>query len=95
MPIRTMVAAVPASFGRIPSDSSGNSTGVYYPVLGRFQHVASGIVSSERGTQASAEHQSAGVQTDRPAAPDSAAQQQNTGDPARNGNFFHLFSIIV
>ncbi|KAG5242742.1 ubiquitin family protein [Salix suchowensis] len=42
VPLRTMVAAVPGTFGRLPSDSSGNSIGLYYPVLGRFQHVASG-----------------------------------------------------
>ncbi|KAL5841942.1 hypothetical protein ACOSQ3_012545 [Xanthoceras sorbifolium] len=105
VPIRTMVAAVPAPFGRLPSDSSGNSVGLYYPVLGRFQHVASGIVSGERGYQASAEHHSAGVQTEQlsvphsagvqteqVSVPDSAAQQHNTGDPARNGSLPNLQS---
>ncbi|KAK3221814.1 hypothetical protein Dsin_008839 [Dipteronia sinensis] len=92
VPIRTMMAAVPAPFGRLPSDSSGNSLGLYYPVLGRFQHVASGIVSGERGYQASAEHHSAGVQTDQPSVPDPAAPQHNTGDPARNGSLPNLHS---
>ncbi|KAJ6355180.1 hypothetical protein OIU77_005718 [Salix suchowensis] len=40
---------VPGTFGRLPSDSSGNSTGLYYPLLGRFQNVASGHGNSGRG----------------------------------------------
>ncbi|KAI9192715.1 hypothetical protein LWI28_026998 [Acer negundo] len=87
-----MMAAVPAPFGRLPSDSTGNSLGLYYPVLGRFQHVASGIVNGERGYQASAEHHSAGAQTDQPSVPDPAAPQHNTGDPARNGSLPNLHS---
>ncbi|KAJ6731821.1 LARGE PROLINE-RICH PROTEIN BAG6 [Salix purpurea] len=49
VPLRTVVAAVPGTFGRLPSDSSGNSTGLYYPLLGRFQNVASGHGNSGRG----------------------------------------------
>jgi len=53
VPLRTVVAAVPGTFGRLPSDSSGNSIGLYYPLLGRFQNVASGHGNSGRGSQAS------------------------------------------
>ncbi|GMN47470.1 hypothetical protein TIFTF001_016647 [Ficus carica] len=80
VPLRTMVAAVPGPFSRLSSDSSGNSVGLYYPVLGRFQHVASGHASAERGTQASGERHSAHPTLD------SAAQQRPPGDPARDGS---------
>lgn len=73
VPIRTMVAAVPGPFSRLPSDSSGNSMGLYYPLLGRFQPVASGHLS---GSQAQA---SGELPTD------SAVQQHNIVDPARDG----------
>lgn len=85
VPIRSMVAAVPAPFSRLPSDSSGNPVGLYYPVLGRFQHVASGLVSGEQGHQVSGEHHPAGLQTEQPSVPD-AIGQQNAEDPARNGS---------
>ncbi|KAB5514591.1 hypothetical protein DKX38_028497 [Salix brachista] len=49
VPLRTVVAAVPGTFGHLPSDSSGNSTGLYYPLLGRFQNVASGHGNSGWG----------------------------------------------
>ncbi|KAL2338461.1 hypothetical protein Fmac_012907 [Flemingia macrophylla] len=70
VPIRTMVAAVPGSLGRPPSESSGNSIGLYYPILGRFQHVSSGHANSEQGSQQSSQ-QRAG---------------QSTDDSARNGS---------
>ncbi|GAY56689.1 hypothetical protein CUMW_173820, partial [Citrus unshiu] len=85
VPVRTMVAAVPAPFGRLPSDSSSNPVSLYYPVLGRFQHVASGLVSGEQGHQVSGEHHPAGLQTEQPSVPDSIGQQ-NAEDPARNGS---------
>lgn len=86
VPIRTMVAAVPAPFSRLPSDLSGNPVGLYYPVLGRFQHVASGHVTGERGFQATDGH------TERPSAPESVVQSQNSEDPARNGSLPNLNS---
>lgn len=85
VPIRTMVAAVPGSFNRLPSDSSGNPIGLYYPVLGRFQHVASGVVSSEQGSQVSSERHSTGLQTEQQTHP--ALQQHNVDGPARDGSF--------
>lgn len=85
VPVRTMVAPVPAPFGRLPSDSSSNPVSLYYPVLGRFQHVASGLVSGEQGHQVSGEHHPAGLQTEQPSVPDSIGQQ-NAEDPARNGS---------
>ncbi|KAM1061527.1 hypothetical protein ACFX14_025898 [Malus domestica] len=63
--MRTMVATVPASLSRQPSDSSGISKGLYYPLLGRFQHVASRNVSSERGTPASRDRHPANLHTDQ------------------------------
>ncbi|KAM4125527.1 hypothetical protein ACJW30_01G318700 [Castanea mollissima] len=85
VPIRTMVAAVPGPFSRLPSDSSGNSIGLYYPVLGRFQHVASGNVSGEQGFQASGERHPAGLQNEQQT--DSAVQQHNIDGPAIDGSF--------
>lgn len=42
VPLHTMVAAVPATFSRMPSDSlSGNSIGTHYPLVGRFQRISS------------------------------------------------------
>uniref|UniRef100_A0A2N9FXD6 Ubiquitin-like domain-containing protein n=1 Tax=Fagus sylvatica TaxID=28930 RepID=A0A2N9FXD6_FAGSY len=84
VPIRTMVAAVPGPFSRLPSDTSGNSIGLYYPVLGRFQHVASGNVSGEQGFQASGERHPAGLQTEQQT--DSAVQQHNIDGPASDGS---------
>lgn len=89
VPIRTMVAAVPAPFSRLPSDLSGNPVGLYYPVLGRFQHVASGHVTGEQGFQAS------GGQTEQPSVPESVVQPENSEDPARNGTKTITKSSIV
>ncbi|KAG7021194.1 Large proline-rich protein BAG6 [Cucurbita argyrosperma subsp. argyrosperma] len=62
MPIRTMVAALPGTFSHLPSDSSGNSIGLYYPVLGRLPHPASGNARPELGSRASSEHRSSDLQ---------------------------------
>ncbi|EOY31278.1 Ubiquitin-like superfamily protein, putative isoform 5 [Theobroma cacao] len=86
VPIRTMVAAVPTPFGRLPSDSSGNSVGLYYPFLGRFQHIASGHVSGERGSQGSGENLSHGVQSEQHLIPESTAQQQSFEESTRDGS---------
>ncbi|XVF34504.1 hypothetical protein REPUB_Repub18cG0064300 [Reevesia pubescens] len=86
VPIRTMVAAVPAPLGRLPPDSSGNSVGLYYPLLGRFQHNAPGHASGERGSQASGEHLSPGAQSEQRPIPESAVQHQNSEESARNGS---------
>lgn len=75
-----MVAAVPAPLSRLPSDSTGNSIGLYYPLLGRLQHVASGHVSGERGTLASGDRPPAGLHADQ------QSSEQNIGGPAREGN---------
>ncbi|PON53526.1 Ubiquitin [Trema orientale] len=84
VPLRTMVAAVPGPFSRLQSDSSGNSVGLYYPVLGRFQHVASGHVSGERGTQASGEHHATGLHPEQQSS--ESVAHQRAGDPARDGS---------
>ncbi|KAH9315199.1 hypothetical protein KI387_023826, partial [Taxus chinensis] len=40
VPVRTVVAAVPAAInGEAPSESSGSSHGVFYPLLARFQQL--------------------------------------------------------
>ncbi|XP_017633351.1 ubiquitin-like domain-containing protein CIP73 isoform X3 [Gossypium arboreum] len=84
VPIRTMVAAVPAPLGRLPSESSGNSVGVYYPLLGRLQNIAPGHVSGERGPQASGEHPSSGAQPEQVRIPESAVQHQSSEESARD-----------
>lgn len=86
VPIRTMVATVPGPFSRLPSDSTSSSLGLYYPVLGRFQHVATGQVTERRGSQASGETYFSGFQTEHVPIPESAMQQQNFEDPAGDGN---------
>ncbi|KAE8674317.1 Ubiquitin-like superfamily protein, putative isoform 4 [Hibiscus syriacus] len=86
VPIRTMVAAVPAPLGRVPSDSSGSSMGLYYPLLGRFPHLSPGHLSGERGSQASREHLHPGAQSEQPAIPESAVQNQSSQESARDGS---------
>lgn len=81
VPIRTMVATVPGPLGRLPSEPSGNSIGLYYPVLGRFQHVSSGHGNSEQGSQPPSQHHAAQQST-----PESTLQRQSMEDSARNGN---------
>ncbi|TKY54761.1 Large proline-rich protein BAG6 [Spatholobus suberectus] len=55
VPIRTMVAAVPGPLGRPPSESSGNSIGLYYPILGDFNMYLPGmqIVNRDLNNQVS------------------------------------------
>lgn len=86
VPIRTMVAALPGPFSRLPSNSSGNSIGLYYPVLGRFPHPASGNARTERGSQASSERQSTGLHSEQHTILESVVEQQNVEDAARDGN---------
>ncbi|KAI4344222.1 hypothetical protein L6164_011473 [Bauhinia variegata] len=78
VPIRTMVAAVPGSSGRSPSESSGNPIGLYHPLLRRFQHRSSGHGNSELGSQSSRQHQQS--------IPLSTMPGQSNEDPARNGS---------
>ncbi|KAK8471249.1 hypothetical protein PHAVU_003G173700 [Phaseolus vulgaris] len=80
VPIRTMVAAaVPGPVVRPPSESSGNSIGLYYPILGRFQHVSSGHVNSEQRSQHSSQHNAA-----VPSTTESMLERQTTDDSTRN-----------
>ncbi|CAN1800310.1 Ubiquitin-like domain-containing protein CIP73 [Linum perenne] len=86
VPIRTVVAAaVPASFGRVPSaDSSGNSPGMYYPIVGRFQQAG-----SEQRSQTHGNHQSASTQTEQhpaPAIPPQSRNDENQGTNATSPN---------
>ncbi|KAK8515527.1 hypothetical protein V6N12_075567 [Hibiscus sabdariffa] len=73
VPIRTMVAAVPTPSGRVPSDSSGNSVGLYYPLLGSFQHTSPGHPSGERESQ-----------MEQQPIPESAVQHQSSEESARD-----------
>ncbi|XP_061350728.1 ubiquitin-like domain-containing protein CIP73 isoform X2 [Gastrolobium bilobum] len=81
VPIRTMVAAVPGPLGRPPSEPSGNSIGLYYPVLGRFQNISSGHANSEQGSQPPSQHHAVQQST-----PESTLQRQSMEDSARNGS---------
>lgn len=90
MPIRTMVAAaVPGPVVRPPSESSGNSIGVYYPILGRFQQVSSGHVNSEQRSQHSSQHHAA-----VPSTTESMLERQTTDDSTRNGNLTNVFQYL-
>ncbi|CAA2984532.1 ubiquitin domain-containing DSK2a-like isoform X1 [Olea europaea subsp. europaea] len=85
IPIRTMVAAVPAS-GERGSNSPHGSLGIVYPVLARVQHVTSGNSSSARASQASEQHRGHDTDPEQQTMPDSAPQQQNIGPPGGNGS---------
>ncbi|XP_022937626.1 large proline-rich protein bag6-B-like isoform X2 [Cucurbita moschata] len=84
MPISSMVAALPGTFSHLPSDSSGNSIGLYYPVLGRLPHPASGNARPELGSRASSEHRSSDLQSDQHTMLESVAEQQNVEEAARD-----------
>ncbi|XP_022965612.1 large proline-rich protein bag6-B-like isoform X2 [Cucurbita maxima] len=84
MPIRTMVAALPGTFSHLPSDSSGNSIGLYYPVLGRSPHPDSGNARPDLGSRASSEHRSSDLQSDQHTMLESVAEQQNVEEAARD-----------
>ncbi|XP_023545426.1 large proline-rich protein bag6-B isoform X2 [Cucurbita pepo subsp. pepo] len=84
VPLRTMVAALPGPFSRLSSNSSGNSIGLYYPVLGRFPHPASGIARGERGSQASSARQSTGLQNEQHTTLESVVEQLNAEEAARD-----------
>lgn len=83
LPIRTMVAAVPAGFSRLPSDSSANSLGLLYPVRATVQHVASGHVSA---SQSFGIQSSANPQMEQRSASDPMVQQQSAEAPNQNGD---------
>lgn len=90
VPIRTVVAAIPAAARRSPSDSSRSSMGLFYPVLARVQHVMSGNYNGARGSQASDEHQPRGLGAQQQSVPESASQQniESQGrDGGENPNF--------
>ncbi|KAF8407193.1 hypothetical protein HHK36_006320 [Tetracentron sinense] len=86
VPIRTVVTAVPAPVHRTPSDSSGSSVGLFYPVLARVQHATSGYLNNTSGSQASDERHPSGLQTERHPIAESTMQQPNIGDPVSDGN---------
>ncbi|XP_028790164.1 ubiquitin-like domain-containing protein CIP73 isoform X2 [Neltuma alba] len=86
VPIRTMVAAVPSHLGRNPSESSANSIGLYYPVIGRFQHAPSGHGNSDSGSQSAGQHHASGFHAVQQSTPESTGQRQSMDDPARNGS---------
>lgn len=85
VPIRTLVAAVPAHIGRLPSDSSRGSLGLLYPVLARVQRVTSGNSNGARGSQASDEHHPSGLVLEQQPIPGSAGQQQSSTYTVREG----------
>ncbi|XP_058759652.1 ubiquitin-like domain-containing protein CIP73 [Vicia villosa] len=79
VPIRTMVATVPGPLSR-PSESSATSTGLYHPIIGRFQRVTTGHANSEPGSQSASQHHAAQHST-----PESILPRQSAEDSARNG----------
>ncbi|CAL5440125.1 unnamed protein product [Camellia sinensis] len=86
VPIRTVVTAVPASVRSSPSDSSRGSVGLFYPVLARVQHVASGNLNNPRDSQAFDERRSDHFESGQQPNPDSALPQQDIGLPGADGN---------
>lgn len=95
VPFRTMATAVPSLLGRTPSDSSGtNSIGVYYPVIGRYQQVLSGLGNSESGSQPPSQHHASGLHAVQQSTSESTGQRQSVDDPARNGNMNIKISVM-
>lgn len=86
VPIRTVVAAVPASARRSSSDSSHGSVGLMYPIIARVQRVGSGNLNNPSGSQVSDDRVSAGVESRQQQYPDSAAPQRDIGLPGVDGN---------
>ncbi|CAA3021313.1 Hypothetical predicted protein [Olea europaea subsp. europaea] len=85
IPLRTMIAAVPAS-GEHGSDSPHGSVGMVYPVLARVQNVTSGNSNGIRASQESEQHRGQDADTEQQTMSGSATQQQNIGVPGRNGS---------
>ncbi|THG13738.1 hypothetical protein TEA_019672 [Camellia sinensis var. sinensis] len=88
VPIRTVVTAVPASVRSSPSDSSRGSVGLFYPVLARVQHVASGNLNNPRDSQAFDERRSDHFESGQQPNPDSALPQQDIGLPGADANSY-------
>ncbi|XP_043702569.1 ubiquitin-like domain-containing protein CIP73 [Telopea speciosissima] len=90
VPIRTVVAAVPAPISRPPSSTSGGSVGLFYPLLARVQHVTSGNSNNARGSQVASEHQPGAPETRQQPVPAFSVQEQNMGSnifvSVRDGN---------
>ncbi|XP_051129373.1 ubiquitin-like domain-containing protein CIP73 isoform X3 [Andrographis paniculata] len=84
VPIRTVVAAVPAS-GRHESDSSRGSIGILYPVLARVQNVSLGNSVGTRASQASDQHQNDSNVNPERVISDAATQPQSTAGPRGSG----------
>ncbi|KAL5061230.1 hypothetical protein RYX36_032834 [Vicia faba] len=86
VPIRTMVATVPGPLGR-PSESSATSTGLYHPVIGRFQRVTTGHANSEQGSQSASQDRAAQHSTPAPTSTveDDKEQLPETCHPSLEG----------
>ncbi|XP_019177002.1 PREDICTED: large proline-rich protein bag6-B-like isoform X2 [Ipomoea nil] len=77
LPIRTLVAAVPASVGRAAaSDSARGSMGIFSPVLGRVQHLSSeNANNSSAASQGSHQNHPHNVEIGQQSIPDAAGQR--------------------
>ena len=86
VPLRTMVAAIPAipDLNRVPSDLSGGFSGMQLPFFGRYVNARN--ISSRTGSQLPSENQPSGLRTQQTVIPDVAAQQQNPENPPINGD---------
>lgn len=86
LPIRTLVAAVPASVGRAASDSARGSMGIFSPVLGRVQHLSSeNATNNSSASQGSHQNLPHNVEIGQQSSPD-AAGQRNVRLFGVNGN---------
>ncbi|XP_027083031.2 ubiquitin-like domain-containing protein CIP73 [Coffea arabica] len=77
VPIRTVVAAVPASGGRATSDPSRGTMGMILPIFARVQRVTSGISGGARGDLASDQPHTHPVEQGSQSIPNSALQHEN------------------
>ncbi|KZV57869.1 large proline-rich protein bag6-B-like [Dorcoceras hygrometricum] len=77
IPVRTVVAAVPAAVGR-GSDPSRSSIGILYPVLARVQQVTAGNPNGAIASEAVDQHHGPVGNTQQPMSV-SGPQQQNDG----------------
>lgn len=77
VPIRTLVAAVPAPGGRAISDPSRGTMGMILPVFARVQRVTSGISGSARGGLASDQPRAGAVDHGSQSIPNSTVEHEN------------------
>lgn len=87
VPMRTVIAAVPASGSRTSSDPSRSGMGIIYPVIARVQHI--------RASQASDPLSANAVDIVGQSIPDSVSQQDNIGIPVVDSSSSSFGEVVT